>query len=212
MPPETPFGFGLGRPALPLQESARRVGGYCWAETRLFEALGAWVATVPELEVKALLATHARQHAWHAGLWFEQLPTAGKMTPERLNGPANEGLAALAAAVVEPEGTGQTIERLAGAYRVFLPRMITAYSDHLAAASAVADGPVIRALRLVVRDEVEAWAAGEGVLQSLLLTEEQVHSAALHQARLEWLIARAGGVSAVDTAGGGFVGQENGQP
>ncbi len=35
-----------------VTESARRVGNYKWIEMRLFEALGGWVATVPELDVK----------------------------------------------------------------------------------------------------------------------------------------------------------------
>ena len=30
-----------------VEESARRVGNYKWAEMKLFEALGGWVATVP---------------------------------------------------------------------------------------------------------------------------------------------------------------------
>ena len=35
-----------------VEESARRVGNYKWIEMRLFEVLGGWVATVPELDVK----------------------------------------------------------------------------------------------------------------------------------------------------------------
>ena len=31
-----------------VEETARRVGNYKWAEMKLFEALGGWVATVPE--------------------------------------------------------------------------------------------------------------------------------------------------------------------
>ena len=41
-----------------VEESARRVGNYKWAEMKLFEALGGWVATVPELDVKMRLGTH----------------------------------------------------------------------------------------------------------------------------------------------------------
>ena len=33
-----------------VEETARRVGNYKWIEMRLFEVLGGWVATVPELE------------------------------------------------------------------------------------------------------------------------------------------------------------------
>ena len=54
---------------LPVEESARRVGTYKWIEMRLFEALGGWVATVPELDVKLVLGRHCYHHAWHAELW-----------------------------------------------------------------------------------------------------------------------------------------------
>ena len=38
-----------------VEESAARVGHYKWIEMRLFETLGGWVATVPELDVKMVL-------------------------------------------------------------------------------------------------------------------------------------------------------------
>ena len=188
------------------------MGADRWVESRLFEALGSWVPMVAEPEVQVFLAAQAREHAWHGELWQEQLPTAGELTPERLTTPANEGLAAFVTALADHEGSGHTIEKLVGAYRVLLPRVIAAYSAHLAATSAISDGPVIRALRLVVRDEVEGWSRGEALIHSLLRTEEQVRSAALHQARLEWAIALAGGVTGSDAAVGGFAGQGNGQP
>ncbi len=202
--------------ALPLEESARRMGAYRWVESRLFEILGAWVATVPELDVKATLAVHAREHAWHAELWHEHLPRAGKMSPEGLTRPTNEDVANLFTAMAEPEGggndgTGRTIEKLVGAYRVLVPRMVVAYSAHLAACSAITDGPVIRALRLIVRDELEGWARGEAMIQSLLGTEAQVRRAADRQASLESMIAGAG-LSDLAFTGSGLPRPGNGQP
>ncbi|HSH59852.1 MAG TPA: hypothetical protein VK988_09485 [Acidimicrobiales bacterium] len=197
---------------LSLRESARRMGAYRWVESRLFDVLGAWAISVPELEVKPILAAHAREHAWHAELWRDQLPTAGGMTPATLTSSPNEGIDAFFAALVAPHGPERTIERLVGAYRVLVPRMIAAYSAHLGVASGVSDGPVIRVLRLVLRDEVEAWSAGEAVIQALLGSETQVRTAAVHQGRLEWMIADAGGVAGLETTGSGFAGRQNGQP
>ena len=48
---------------------------------KLFEALGGWVATVPELDVKMRLGTHCYKHAWHAELWHKRLPELRKITP-----------------------------------------------------------------------------------------------------------------------------------
>ena len=44
--------------AFTVEQSAARVGHYKWIEMRLFEVLGGWVATVPELDVKMHLGTH----------------------------------------------------------------------------------------------------------------------------------------------------------
>ncbi len=179
----------LVQPSAPLEEGARRLGSYRWMESRLFEALGAWAATVPELHVKPVLAVHAREHAWHADLWLERLPGVEHLGPDGLTAPASDPEAAFASALLEPDAPDRTIEKLVGAYRVLLPRMVTSYSEHLRASSEIADGPVIRALRLVLRDEVEGWCRGEELIQSLLVTEEQVGRAAEHQRRLESILA-----------------------
>jgi hypothetical protein len=61
-----------------VEESARRIGNYKWAETKLFEALGGWIATVPELDVKMRLGTHCYKHAWHAELWHKRCPSCAR--------------------------------------------------------------------------------------------------------------------------------------
>ena len=97
-----------------VEESARRVGHYKWIEMRLFEALGGWVATVPELDVKTMLGRHCYHHAWHAELWHKRLPELREMNPDRLTKPPNSELEAFVAAMTEPEDKGQTIEKLVG--------------------------------------------------------------------------------------------------
>ena len=67
--PREPFA-PWDRRALPglfdVEETAKRVGHYKWVELKLFEALGGWVATVPELDIKLRLGliattTHGTQ-------------------------------------------------------------------------------------------------------------------------------------------------------
>jgi hypothetical protein len=67
-----------------VEDSARRVGNYKWIETKLFEVLGGWVATVPELDVKMRLGTHCYHHAWHAELWHKRLPELRRRTTSSL--------------------------------------------------------------------------------------------------------------------------------
>ncbi|MGH8998628.1 MAG: hypothetical protein ACRDY7_04485 [Acidimicrobiia bacterium] len=185
-----------------VEESARRVGHYKWIEMRLFEALGGWVATVPELDVKTTLGRHCYHHAWHAELWHKRLPELREMNPERLTRPPNAEMEAFVAAMTEPEDTDLTIEKLVGVYRVLIPRKIAAYTFHLNATSRITDGPTIRSLGFILGDEHEDWREGEMLLQSLIETTDEVERAARRHAELEGLINAAGGIAGPGSIGG----------
>jgi len=191
---ELPGAFGV-------EESARRVGHYKWVEMRLFEALGGWVATVPELDVKMRLGTHCYHHAWHAELWHKRLPELREMNPDRLTLPPNDELVAFFDALTEPEAPNLTIEKLVGVYRVLLPAKIAAYTFHLNNTSTITDAPTIRSLKFALQDELDDWRDGEMLLQSLIETPAEVERAAAHQARLQTLLLAAGGIAGPGTIG-----------
>lgn len=182
-----------------VDESARRVGHYKWIEMRLFEALGGWVATVPELDVKTTLGRHCYHHAWHAELWHKRLPELREMNPDRLTKPPNPEMEAFVAALTEPEAHEKTIEKLVGVYRVLLPRKIAAYTYHLNATSRITDAPTIRSLGFILQDELTDWREGEMLLQALIETDDEVERAARRQAELETLLRRAGGIAGPGT-------------
>ena len=190
--------------AFTVEETARRVGNYKWIEMRLFEALGGWVATVPELDVKMRLGTHCYQHAWHADLWHKRLPELREMNPDRLTVPANDEIVAFMDAVTGPEAPGETIEKLVGVYRVLIPHKIAAYTYHLNNTSTITDAPTIRSLKFILGDEIEDWRDGEMLLQSLIETEEEATRAAAHQGRLEAMIVQAGGIAGPGTIGDAY--------
>ena len=184
-----------------VEETARRVGNYKWIEMRLFEALGGWVATVPELDVKMRLGTHTYRHAWHAELWHKRLPELREMNPDRLTVPANDDVVTFMEAVTGPEAPEQTIEKLVGVYRVLIPHKIAAYTYHLNGTSTITDAPTIRSLRFILQDELEDWRDGEMLLQSLIETPQEAERAAAHQGRLEGLLVRAGGIAGPGSIG-----------
>jgi hypothetical protein len=184
-----------------VEESARRVGNYKWTEMRLFEVLGGWVATVPELDVKLVLGRHTYHHAWHAELWHKRLPELREMNPERMTQPANDAFVTFMDAVREPEVADQTIEKLVGVYRVLIPRKIAAYTYHLNGTSRITDAPTIRSLKFALQDEFEDWRDGEMLLQSLLDTPEKLERAHRRQADLEALVVAAGGIAGPDSLG-----------
>jgi hypothetical protein len=169
----------------PLIAAARVIGGYTWVEERLFETLGAWVPSVPEPDVKLRLAADSHHHAWHASLWRDRLPELRELEPEQFVGPSRPPIEAFMTAL---RSSSTTIDKLVGVYRVLLPRLVTTYQRHLEQASEVTDGPAIRALRLVLADDVADWRDGEVAIQRLLVSALDVERACAHQARLEALL------------------------
>lgn len=184
-----------------VEEHAARMGHYRWAEQQLFEALGHWAGIAPEPEVALRLGTHCHHHAWHADLWRDRIPTRGAEHPDDLTAPANDAMVRFVAALVEPAATERTIEKLVGAYRVFVPHLVVAYRYHQQRTNEATDAPTVRTLRLALADELADWAEGELLLQSLLCTPDDVQRAAAHQARLESLLVAAGGVAGPGTLG-----------
>jgi hypothetical protein len=123
------------------------------------------------------------------------------MNPERLNVPPNDALVEFVDAMREPEAPESTIEKLVGVYRVLIPRKIAAYTYHLNGTSTITDSPTIRSLNFILQDEFEDWREGEMILQSLILTPEDVERAARRAAELEALMLRAGGIAGPGTLG-----------
>lgn len=188
-------------------ETARRVGHYKWIETKLFEALGGWVATVPELDVKLRLGTHCYHHAWHAELMHKRLPELREMKPERLTVPPNNELVAFVDALTEPEDAAHTLEKLVGVYRVLIPHKIAAYTYHRNNTSTITDVPTIRSLDMMLRDEFSDWRDGEMMIQSLIESPADVDRASARQSELEKLMVAAGGIT-----GPGSIGDPYSQP
>jgi hypothetical protein len=202
--------------ALPLERTAALVGEYRWIETTLFTLLGSWITDMPIAGVQVHLDAQSMRHAWHAEVWGDRLPVLAGSDPDAVTRPS-AATAALFAALdgVEPvdEGPGATwppadraaaprpgaLPRLAGLYRVVLPRLVTSYTRHLGVVAPVADGPLRRALRLVLRDEVEDWMAGERLVQRLVTRPHDVAAVYEFQQHLETVAVAAGAHSGLVT-------------
>jgi hypothetical protein len=193
--PHQPDG-GEAHRSLPLSVTASLVGGYRWIEQRLFELLGGWAAEVTQPELRVHLDAQSARHAWHASLWADRLPVRDGVSADALT-VAPPGAARVLALL--DESRSEAVPLVAGLYRVVLPRLVTGYTRHLGSTSPVSDGPVIRALRLVLTDEIEDWHAGERLVQALLTgTDEVAAVSALHR-KLELAVVETG-------SGGGLTG------
>jgi hypothetical protein len=63
---------------LTIEESARLISGWQWAEARLYEVVGAWAPSALGAAAKIYFDACSQHHAWRARLWEERrrgLPT-----------------------------------------------------------------------------------------------------------------------------------------
>lgn len=177
-----------------IEEWVRVLGQVVWLERRCFEVLGGWVAAEPEPAAKLLLGRQYAHHAFHADLVAGVVPDLRPGAAAEAVRPAGRAVGDFFDALAALDGPGETVERLAGAYGVLLPRKVAAYEQLRAATTAVAEAPVDRVLRLVLVDEGDDLEAGEATLRALLDAEGAERRAAELQVRLEALLAPVGGL------------------
>jgi hypothetical protein len=162
-------------------------------ESQLFSLLGAWVAPIPELDAKALVAEHAEHAAWRAQRWFEVVPAPG--TDPGTGVAAPEG----ASAIVELSaslgaGEDRTVEKLAVVYRVLLPRLLAAYTAHLDWSPVVSEGAVRRLLVIAAGDVSADLAHGERLLQAVADAEPPARRARAAVDALDDVVTAQGGL------------------
>ena len=184
-----------------VEESVERIVGYRWAQQQLSAALGGWVATIPELDVKAILGPHCYQHAWHADLWRQRLPELKEPNEHRAE-PANEAFAAFMTELTSPDEGDQTIEKLVGVYRVLVPHLLATYTFHRHVTSDIVDAPTVRLLGFMLSDLHQQIAEGEMMIQDLARSPELRRRAGEWQTNLDVLLAESGGVAGSSTLGG----------
>lgn len=177
----------------PVEESARLLRHYRYATERMMRTLGGWLALTPELSAKLVMGRHVWDSAQHADAFGRRLPEL--RAPAQASEPANAAFVAFMDAVESPEAPPLTIERLVGMYRVLKPHLVAAYTRHLERANAVYEPPTRRILSRCIEDEHRHIAAGTTVLRHLASAPELTARAEAWQARLEGLLAAAGGVA-----------------
>jgi hypothetical protein len=176
-----------------VDDSARRIRHYRYAEERMLRALGGWIALTPELPAKLLFGRHVWDCAQHADLWGKRLPEL--RAPAQQSEPANERMVKLMDFVESAEGPRQTVERLVGVYRVLKPHLVTVYARHLVHANPVYEPPTRRILERCVEEERRHAAAGAIVLARLTRDDPARERAKVWEQRVLALLGEAGGVT-----------------
>ena len=159
----------------------------------MLRALGGWIALTPELPAKLLFGRHVWDCAQHADLWGRRLPEL--RAPAQQSEPANDRVVKFADLLESAEGPRETLERVAGVYRVLKPHLVTVYARHLARANPVYEPPTRRILERCLEEERRHAAAGAIVLARLTRDEAARERTKVWEARLLALLAEAGGVT-----------------
>jgi hypothetical protein len=176
-----------------VDDSARRIRNYRYAEERMLRALGGWIALTPELPAKLLFGRHVWDCAQHADLWGKRLPEL--RAPAQQSEPANDRMVKFADLLESAEGPRETLERIAGVYRVLKPHLVTVYARHLAHTNSIYEPPTRRILERCVEEERRHAAAGAIVLARLSREDAARERAKVWEQRLLMLLVEAGGVT-----------------
>jgi hypothetical protein len=178
------------RVGLSVAEGARRLRRFAFTLERLACIAAAHLNPTPEWEIKSALALHAWLDAEHATALRRRVVELRE--PEGSLDQPPDG--ALAAALEEALRAHGSAELVIGIYSVLRPALVEAMERYLAATNPLCDQPSCRALKLILLEQREALAWGEGALEALT---ETPHAASLPEswvAHLRAYLAAAGGI------------------
>ncbi len=152
------------RIGLSVDENVRRLLRYHWVERRLAQILVARLPETPEWEVKGGFALHQWLDIEHASILADRIREMRQPVP-RLDQPPDERLEGF---LQEVEQAQDSVELLAGIYRVARADMVMAYRSHIDASNPLVDYPTRRVLRLTLQEEEEALGWGARSLGALI--------------------------------------------
>ncbi len=189
--------------AFSVDESARRIIHYRFAENVCMTAEGAWASTCPTIKVKLTLGEHCYEDSIHSFWLGQRLPELRVMEGADLRAPATLRSSTKAEPPNEQflkfceEMQLQDDERLrlVGLYRVLKTHLAVYYRHHLQVTDAVCDAPTVRILRHILMEEEEHLKWGQAIYEELADTPERRRQALEWQMHLEDLLAQSGGVT-----------------
>lgn len=186
-----------------VDESARRLVHYRYAEISCMEAAAGWVATMAAPKLKIILAEHAYQDALHADAIGRRLPELRVMENIDMRIPPTLRVADVRRPpndefkrfVDEMQNQNDELLRLVGLYRVLKTHLAVYYRHHMAVTDQISDSPTVRTLKFILIDEEEHVKWGQAIYEELADTPAKRHNALEWQMHLEEILAASGGVT-----------------
>jgi ribonucleotide reductase beta subunit family protein with ferritin-like domain len=188
--------------AFSVEENARRIAHFRYAELKCMEALAGWPATMPSIKVKLGMGEQAYQDALHADALGRRLPElrdhekAQIERPPMLRGsekalPPNAEFEKFIETLHDEE---DELLRIVGLYRVLKTHLAVYYRHHMAVTDQISDAPTVRTIKFILYDEEEHLKWGQAIYEELANTVPKRRRALDFQKHLEELLVEAGGI------------------
>ncbi len=189
--------------AFSVDENARRITHYRYAEKACMTAAGAWASTSPTMKVKFGLGEHCYHDSVHFYWLGQRLPELRKTEGAEWQEPPTLRSSALAAPpneefarfVEEMQLQDDELLRIVGLYRVLKTHLAVYYRHHLSVTDPVCDGPTVRILKHILLEEEEHLRWGQALYEEMADMPEKRRRSLEWQMHLEDLLVRSGGVT-----------------
>lgn len=189
--------------AFSVDENARRLIHYRFAENVCMTTEGGWASSSPSIKVKFMLGQHCYEDSIHS-LWIGQRLPELRVTEQveqavpptlrwsnKAEPPNEQFLKFVEAMQVQDD----ELLRLVGLYRVLKTHLAVYYRHHAAVTDKVCDAPTIRVLEHILLEEERHVQWGQAIYEEMADTPEKRRAALEWQMELEDLLIRSGGVT-----------------
>jgi hypothetical protein len=189
--------------AFGVDENARRLIHYRFAENVCMTTAAGWAPTTPSIKAKFAFGEHCYEDSIHAFWLGQRLPElrvlegADLASPPTLRSsqlaePPNEAFLKFCE---EMQSADDQLLRVVGLYRVLKTHLAVYYRHHLAVTDPICDGPTVRILRHILLEEEEHLKWGQAFYEEAADTPARRREALEWQLHLETLLAESGGVT-----------------
>lgn len=189
--------------AFRVDENARRLINYRFAENVCMTTAAGWASSMLAIKVKFALGQHCYEDSIHSFWLGQRLPELRVTDDMELSvpptlrwsnkaEPPNEAFLKFVEAMQLQD---DQLLRLVGLYRVLKTHLAVYYRHHIAVTDRVCDAPTVRILEHILLEEERHVQWGQAIYEEMADTPEKRRSALQWQMELEDLLVRSGGVT-----------------
>src|SRR5215212_4734970 len=178
--------------AFGVDENARRIMHYKFAEHVCMTTEAGWAPTTPSMKAKFALGEHCYQDSIHAFWLGQRLPElrvlegADHASPPTFRSstkaePPNEEFLTFCE---QMQNADDQLLRIVGLYRVLKTHLAVYYRHHLAVTDPVCDAPTVRILRHILLEEETHVTWGQAIYEEMAASRERRRDALQWQMHL----------------------------